>query len=168
MANTQCLPLVLSLTKEDVRDKKGKDSEINKWEDELRKSLADKKAKAAKTSTLTKQQQALVQAQVAKESQIRAKVNDVHFKLIRGLYLVRSLIETSVDELRMYVSPISTLLLDGALAKGYLLVGELAFETYLVCRFKWCQLKRWLTRDYHSALLNVAQRDWIHFASGSE
>ncbi|KAJ3807969.1 armadillo-type protein [Lentinula aff. lateritia] len=122
---------VLSYTKDDVRDKKGKDSEINKWEDELRKSLADKKAKAAKTSTLTKQQQALVQAQVAKESQIRAKVNDVQFKLIRGLYLVRSLIETSVDEFRMYVSPISTLLLDGALAKGYLLVGELAFETYL-------------------------------------
>ncbi|KAJ3902374.1 hypothetical protein F5879DRAFT_1043683 [Lentinula edodes] len=45
---------VISFTKDDVRDKKGKDSEINKWEDELRKSLADKKAKAAKTSTLTK------------------------------------------------------------------------------------------------------------------
>lgn len=82
-----------------------------------------------------------MQAQVAKESQIRAKVNDVHFKLIRGLYLVRSLMETSVDEFRKYVSPISTLLLDGALAKGYLLVGELAFETYLVCRFKLRQLK---------------------------
>ncbi|KAJ3745026.1 armadillo-type protein [Lentinula detonsa] len=124
---------VLSSTKSDVQYKKGKDSEISKWEDELRKSLAEKKGHAAaKTApTLTKQQQALVQAQLTKEGQVRAKVNDIHSKLIRGLHLVRSLLQTSVDGFRMYISPIVTLLLDGALAKGSLFVGDLAFETYL-------------------------------------
>ncbi|KAF9059496.1 armadillo-type protein [Rhodocollybia butyracea] len=123
---------VLSSSKGEVRDMKGKDSEINRWEAELRKSLAEKKAKAAKAPpTLNKQQQALVQAQLSKEADIRANVDKISAKLKRGLYLVRSLIDTMVDEFRMYISPIVILLLDGALHKGSLLVGDLAFDTYL-------------------------------------
>ncbi|KAE9398973.1 ARM repeat-containing protein [Gymnopus androsaceus JB14] len=123
---------VLSSTKTEVREKKGKDSEIAQWEDELRKSLAEKKAKAAKTPpALNKQQQALVHAQLSKEAGVRAKVNDINRRLKRGLYFVKSLIETSVDEFRVYISSIVLLLLDGALSKGSLLVGELAFNTYL-------------------------------------
>lgn len=127
------LPPVLSSTKNEVRDKKGKGSEIAQWEDDLRKSLAEKKAKAAQAPVLSKQQQALVQAQLSKEADVRAKVNEINIKLKRGLCLVESLIETSVDEFRVYISSIVSLLLDGALAKGSLLVGNLALDTYLVC-----------------------------------
>ncbi|KAJ4478479.1 armadillo-type protein [Lentinula aciculospora] len=140
---------VLSSTKGEVQNKKGKDSEIHRWEDELRKSLAEKKAKAANsTLTLSKQQQALVQTQLAKEGLVRTKMKDIHIKLIRGMNLVKSLVETSVDEFRMYISPIVTLLLDGALAKGSLFVGDLAFETYLClaqrCSERLDTFRRWM------------------------
>ncbi|KAJ3828802.1 translational activator GCN1 [Lentinula raphanica] len=146
---TTFIDVLSSTNKADVRDRKGKDSEINKWEDELRKSLAEKKGQAARAPpTLTKQQHALIQAQLAKEGQVRAKVNDIHSKLIRGLHIVQSLLQTSVDEFRMYISPIVTLLLDGALAKGSVFVGDLAFETYLLlaqrCSERLSTFRKWI------------------------
>ncbi|KAF5363220.1 hypothetical protein D9758_008404 [Tetrapyrgos nigripes] len=122
---------VLSSTKGDTTSKKGKDADIAKWEAELRKSLANKKASSGATATLTKQQQVLIQQQLAKESEVRQRVESVKNNLVRGLQLVSSLIDASVPEFRVYISSTVTLLLDGALRSGALLAGDLAFETYL-------------------------------------
>ena len=125
------LYLVLS-TKGETRPNKGKDYEIAKWEEEIRKSLATKKATAV---TLSKQQQALVETQLEKEAKIRQHVRDICANLTRGLHLVRSVVTAGVDEFHSYMTSVLSLLLNGALSRGSFLVGAIAFETYLVSSF---------------------------------
>lgn len=109
--------------------KKGKGAAEAKWDAEVRKSLANKKAGPA---TLTKQQQALVQAQLEKEAQVRQRVDGIKSRLERGLRLVGSVVDAKVDELKLYVSVIQDMLISGALGKGPSLVGDQAFQAYLV------------------------------------
>jgi ABC-type Fe3+ transport system substrate-binding protein len=121
---------VLASAKGPEVQKKGKGAADAKWDAEVRKSLANKKAGPA---TLTKQQQALVQAQLEKEAQVRQWVEGIKAHLERGLRLVGSVVDAKVDELKLYVSVIQNMLVSGALGKGPLLVGHRAFEAYLVC-----------------------------------
>lgn len=123
---------VVSNTKTETRPAKGKDYEIAKWEEEIRKSLASKKSTPA---TLTKQQQALVNAQLEKESRTRQNVNTIQAQLLRGLNFVQSLVAARVDEFHFYMSSLVSLLLDGALGRGSFLTGSTAFETYIVRAF---------------------------------
>ena len=101
-----------------------------KWDAEVRKSLATKKS--AGSTTLSKQDQALVNAQLAKEAERRQHVKDVKERLERGLSLIHSIIVSGVPEFRAYMSAIANLMLDAALGKGFRLVGNRAFDTYLV------------------------------------
>ncbi|KAF9012742.1 armadillo-type protein [Cyathus striatus] len=120
---------VLSANNSEVRATKGKDAEIAKWEEDIRKSIANKKA--AGTKTLTKQQQALVQAQLEKEGKIRHRVTGIKANIKRGLSFICSLVLTDAHDLRNYVATISALLLGGVLSYGGTLVGEDAFNTYI-------------------------------------
>jgi hypothetical protein len=122
--------IVLASRKGEAREKKGKDHEIAQWEDDVRKSLASKKASAA--VTLTKQEQALLKEQLHREALVRQQVFSIKADLERGLRLVRSLVAAEVQEFRSYMSSVAALLLEGALGKGSVLVGQSAFETYLV------------------------------------
>ncbi|THU98405.1 ARM repeat-containing protein [Dendrothele bispora CBS 962.96] len=139
---------VLSSTKNQRETKKGKDAEIAKWEADVRKTLANKKASAGGTVALTKQQQVLVQEQMSKESDVRKRVNLIKASLDRGLQFISSLINASVPEFRVYISSIVTLLLDGALSRGALLAGDIAFETYLklasCCSERLDTFRRWM------------------------
>ncbi|KAG6873014.1 hypothetical protein C0995_003975 [Termitomyces sp. Mi166 len=108
---------------------KGKDAELAKWDEEIRKNIASKKAAASKT--LTKQQQALVNAQLEEEAKVRQHVTDVQTKLHRGLRFVQSLASSGVEQFRDQISSIASLILEGALGRGSTLVGGEAFETYL-------------------------------------
>jgi hypothetical protein len=84
--------------------------------------------------TLTKQQETLVKQQLEKESKVtRQRVREIHTHLVRGLYFIRSIVAANVEEMHGYMSPIITLLLDGALGRGSFLAGAMGFETYLVC-----------------------------------
>lgn len=98
----------------------------------MRKSLASKKASAS--ATLSKQDQALVNAQLEKEAVIRERVNGVKAKLEQGLQLVRSLVLARVEQLRTFVSSLAALLREGAFGKAVTLVGDASFETYLVSK----------------------------------
>ncbi|KAG2158689.1 armadillo-type protein [Suillus bovinus] len=120
---------VLSFQKAEEGPKKGKDADIARWEAELRKSLANKKGGA--TAVLSKQAQALVQAQLDKEAIVRQQVTTIKLNLQRGLSYIQSLTSINVSELRMYVSSILSLLLEGAMGQGSRLVGPQAFEAYL-------------------------------------
>ncbi|KAJ7334076.1 armadillo-type protein [Mycena albidolilacea] len=121
---------VLTSTKGDAKaPNKGKDFEIARWDAEVRAALEKKKAGAG--VTLTKQQHALVQAQLAREAIVRQRVEGVKTGLVRGLAFVRSLVAAGVADFRVYISSVAGLLLEGALGKGALLVGALAFDTYL-------------------------------------
>jgi hypothetical protein len=103
---------------------------MEKWDEEVRKSLASKKG--GNTSTLTKQQQALVNAQLEKEQQVRQRLVSIKAQLSRGLALVKSVINAGVAEFPPYIVPITKLLLDGVLQDGKVLIGQAAFEAYLV------------------------------------
>ncbi|CDO72622.1 hypothetical protein BN946_scf184985.g41 [Trametes cinnabarina] len=121
---------VLASKKEDVPIKKGKGYKDAQWEAELRKSLANKKSHS--TGTLSKQDQALVQAQLEKEAVIRARVDAVKARIEQGLRLVRSLVEARVEEIRGFVAILAALLRAGAFGKAVRLVGTASFDTYLV------------------------------------
>ncbi|KAJ6581434.1 armadillo-type protein [Mycena capillaripes] len=122
---------VLTSAKGDAKaPHKGKDFEIARWEAEVRTALENKK-KAGAGAALTKPQQALLQAQLAREATVRQRVESVKADLLRGLAFVRALVAAGVPEFGVYISSVTGLLLDGALGKGALLVGTVAFETYL-------------------------------------
>ncbi|KIJ11894.1 hypothetical protein PAXINDRAFT_157123 [Paxillus involutus ATCC 200175] len=148
---------VLSSQKQDEGPKKGKDADIAKWEAELRKSLASKKG--AIPAALSKQAQALVQAQLKKEALIRQRVSTLQSNLVRGLAFIRSIVNvcatstTGVNEVmketRGYVRPIAELLLDGAIGEWSVkLVGECAFETFVdlarCCSGRVETLRKWV------------------------
>lgn len=119
--------------KKDNRVEKGKDSELRKWEAELRKSLATKTP--ANAINLSKPDRALVDAQLARETQIRFKVTSIKSRLDRGLQLVRSIVAANTTEFHAMISSVASLLLCGAVVRGALLVGSNAFETYVVSQF---------------------------------
>lgn len=111
-----------------VQTTKGKDAELQKWEAEVRKSLATKKKPA-----LSKQDQALVQAQLEKESQVRKRINAIQERLRRGLRIIKHLVAGNVMGFSAWVSVVAELLIEGgSLEKGKVLVGEEGFDTYLV------------------------------------
>ncbi|KAK0468862.1 armadillo-type protein [Armillaria novae-zelandiae] len=116
---------VLASSGKTTETRKGKDADIAKWEADLRKSLANKKTV---TPTLTKQQQALVNAQLEKESAVRRRVESVKANLERGLHFVRSLVRAGVPQFSAFISSVVTLLLDGA---GSRLVGQITVDVYL-------------------------------------
>lgn len=121
--------VVLASNKDAPKVVKGKDAQMAKWDEEVRKSLATKKGNAP---ALTKQQQALVTAQLEKEAQVRQRVVGIKAQVDRGLALVRGVVSAGVEEFPPYIAPITKLLLDGALKSGKILVGQEAFDTYLV------------------------------------
>ena len=123
---------VLANKKTDEPVKKGKGYKDAQWEAEVRKSLANKKSTGP--AILSKQEQALVQAQLEKESAIRANVEQIKSRLARGLSLVNSLATAQV-ELHAFMSTIVDVLLKGAFsATAVVLVEFKAFETYMVRR----------------------------------
>lgn len=110
---------------------KGKDADLAKWDAEVRQSLA--KRKLATAPALSKQERSLVQAQVEKEVKIRSHTNEIKANLKRAMQIISHLALGKIDDLRAYVSQITSLLLNsGALDKGTLLVGSLACATFLV------------------------------------
>jgi hypothetical protein len=157
--------VVLSSKKSDVGPTKGKDAEIARWEADIRNSLASKKATA--TTTLSKQDQTLLKAQLEKESAVRQRVARVKTNLLRGLQFIRSLVSSGVQDFRLYISTVASLLLDGALRKGSILVGYEAVQTYLVRPIYHHPIRKLLTWS-HRSWPNVVPSDWTLFASGSE
>ena len=126
--------LVLS-NKSNQAQAKGKDADLAKWDAEVRQSLAKKKSVTA--PTLSKQEQSLVQAQIEKERKIRTHVNRIKANLERSLQIISCLVCGNIEDLQAYVSQVVTLILSsGALDKGTLLVGSLAFNTYLVWGYR--------------------------------
>ena len=119
--------------------KKGKDADIQRWEAELRDSLAKKKAASSSNAlaNLSKPDRALVDAQLAKEAHIRARVDGVRKTLEKGLALVRCVVRAGVPECAPFLGVLAQLLLapGGVLRVGHGLVGPAGAETYLVSLF---------------------------------
>ena len=79
-----------------VEDKNSKDYETKKWEEELKSELAKKKAPQKK---LTKEEQILVNTQLAKESAIRQEIQTVVDEMSRSINIITEITNnaTQVD-----------------------------------------------------------------------
>ena len=119
---------VLSSKKSEVQPRKGKDAEISQWEADIRKSLANKKP--TNSVALTKEEQALVQAQLEKESVIRQRVASIKANLGRGLRIIRSLVAAGSLDSKMFLSSMVPLLLEGVFHSVF--ADRMSCERYLV------------------------------------
>ena len=113
-----------------MEDKNSKDYATKKWEQEVRESLSKKKT-AANGVTLTKEQKALVAAQQAKETEIRARIRQLQARLARGVQLVQSLIVSSADKVTRHVGMLAGAMIESVFGPGDFLADEQAFPVFI-------------------------------------
>lgn len=115
---------------------------MDKWEQEVRESAAAKKKAAGGAPIISKADQALINAQLATESETRAKIARVRSEMLRGLALIRSLVYANIDLFKAQLTDAIQAILNGPLEKGAFLVGEEAFRTFLVSEERLCVIVR--------------------------
>ena len=110
--------------------KSAKDYETLKWEEDLRAQLAQKKGQ---TKKLTADEQAKVNAQLAKEASIRRNVSEVDSRLRRGVGIIGGLATGPPTEAEAWFGPSVKLLFDVIQAGAGLILGDTAALGYLQC-----------------------------------
>lgn len=113
-----------------VLDKNTKDYDTLKWEAELRAQLAQKKGQSKK---LTADEQAKVNAQLAKEAAIRKTVSDTERKMKRGVGIIRSLATGPPTEAEQWMGSAVNLLIQSIRAGAGLLLGDLPATAFIAC-----------------------------------
>lgn len=113
-----------------VISKNSKDYDTLKWEEELRASLASKKGTEKK---LTPEEQAKVNAQLAKESEIRKHVAGIDVRLRRGIGIIHALAVGPPSAAEAWFGPAVKLLFEAIQAGAGLILGDAAALGYLSC-----------------------------------
>lgn len=113
-----------------VLDKNTKDYDTLKWEEELRAQLAQKKGQ---TKKLTSDEQAKVNAQLAKESIIRHEVTATAMKMKRGVGIIESLATGPPTEAEQWMGPAVNLLIQVTRAGAGLILGDLPAAAFITC-----------------------------------
>ncbi|KAI1404224.1 translational activator GCN1 [Hypoxylon fuscum] len=116
--------------KQALPNKNTKDYDTLKWEEELRSQLAQKKGQQKK---LTADEQAKVNAQLKKESEIRQSVQQLESRLVRGFGIIRSLVNTPPTEPNLWIGPSISALLESLEAGAGLITGDAGPTAYLAC-----------------------------------
>ncbi|KIR26892.1 50S small subunit ribosomal protein L19 [Cryptococcus deuterogattii LA55] len=110
-------------------NKNRKDYATEKWEQEVRESLAKKRAATAGVK-LSKQDQALVSAQLTKEAATRQQIRQVQGSLNRGIALVSALTKAGNVEVERFAGGMAAALLSSVFAAGSFLVEGRAFDVF--------------------------------------
>lgn len=113
-----------------VPNKNTKDYDTLKWEEELRAQLAAKKGQQKK---LTAEENAKVNAQLAKEAAIRLQVQHLEARILRGVGIIQSLATGPPTEAHMWMGPAIKALLDTIVAGAGLIVGDAPTTSYMLC-----------------------------------
>lgn len=121
---------VLSKKSDQVENKNRKDYAVEKWEQEVREQLAKKKA-TTPGANLSKQDKALVAAQLRKEADVREEIALEQARLKRGLELVSSLAASGVSAVESQLGTLAHLLLSSVFGAGAFLVDDRAFEVFI-------------------------------------
>ncbi|EPS44221.1 hypothetical protein H072_1774 [Dactylellina haptotyla CBS 200.50] len=108
---------------------RGKDSEIAKWEAEVRRDIEKKKGPVQKK--LTPEEQGKVNAQLKKEAEIRSNVSEAHKKLLRGIAIISSLAKGVNNGSEQWIGPATQALLEVFSSSAKSIVGLEANEAYL-------------------------------------
>ncbi|CAG9949575.1 unnamed protein product [Clonostachys rosea f. rosea IK726] len=111
-----------------VPNKNSKDYDILKWEEELRTQLESKKGQKRK---LTAEENAKVNAQLQKESQIRKTIGEIESRLHRGIAIIQALATGPPTEAKLWLNDAITLLLGIMDAGCSLIVGDAPSTAYL-------------------------------------
>lgn len=106
---------------------KGKEADIKKWEAELRKTLAQKNSAQP---TLTKQEKALFDSQLAKEEATRGQLQLLQKRLQDGLSLCQSLLTSRSLSSSGRLPWLASLLSEGVVKLGTPFVGSSGILTY--------------------------------------
>ena len=106
------------------------DSDILKWEAEVRAQVA---AKKGSTKKLSAEEQAKVNAQLAKEAGIRQNVLRVKTHLLRGIGIIHALATGPPTEASFWIGPSLKCLLGLAKANAGLLIEDAIDKTYIAC-----------------------------------
>ena len=126
-------------------DKNSKDYNTLKWEDDVRKQLAQKKGQ--QQAKLSADDQAKVKAQLSKEAIIREKVLKLEENIHRGIVLILGLANSPpTTKVEIWLGPCIKSLLEIINCQVGLLVGSLANETYLACA-QWVSSRLGLLRQ---------------------
>jgi hypothetical protein len=123
---------VLSQKKEAVLNKNSKTYAQDKWDQDVRESIAKKKA-GANGTTLSKQDQALVNAQAERENATRAKLLALQRQLSQGLDTFRALLNGRTEIFDNHLQQILGIVIGTAVGPAAFLVGDAACDLYLVC-----------------------------------
>ncbi|KAK5115542.1 hypothetical protein LTR62_001201 [Meristemomyces frigidus] len=113
--------------------KNTKDYETLKWEEELRTQISQKRGLARK---LTAEEQAKINAQLSKESEIRSRVSSIDSRLRRGVGMISALATGPPTEAEAWFGPAVKLLFEVIHAGAGLIVGDVAALGYLKCANK--------------------------------
>ncbi|KAI0471162.1 armadillo-type protein [Xylaria cf. heliscus] len=119
---------VLAKKSQTVPNKNTKDYDTLKWEEDLRNQLAEKKGLQKK---LTVDEQAKVNAQLRKETEIRHSVQQVEARLMRGIGIIQSLVSGPPTDAGLWLGPSVIALLEAMEAGACLIVGKAAPSAYL-------------------------------------
>lgn len=119
---------VLAKKQNVVPDKNTKNYDLLKWEEELRAQIAAKKGQPRK---LTAEETAKVNAQLKKESEIRAKVGKVVARLLRGIGIIHSLVSGPPTDASPWMGTAVDALLAVIDAGGCNITGDAAPMAYI-------------------------------------
>lgn len=111
-------------------DKKTKDYDTLKWEEEFRAQLAQKKGQ---TKKLSADEQAKVNAQLAKEAGIRKEVAEVAIKMQRGIGIIQRLATGPPTEAEQWMGPAANLLIQIIRAGAGIVLGDLPTIAFIKC-----------------------------------
>jgi hypothetical protein len=111
-------------------DKNTKDYDTLKWEEEVRAQLAQKKGQ---TKKLSSEDQAKVNAQLAKEAGIRAEIATTERKMRRGVGIIRSLATGPPTEAEQWMGAAVDRLIQSIRSGAGLLLGDLPATAFIAC-----------------------------------
>ncbi|KAH6968798.1 armadillo-type protein [Fusarium avenaceum] len=124
---------VLAKKSQQGLDKNKKDYDILKWEEELKSQLEKKKGQQKK---LTPEENAKVNAQLKKESQIRQSITEIEARLLRGIGIIQSLATGPPTDATQWLGTAVSLLIGIMDAGATLITGDAAPLTYITCAEK--------------------------------
>lgn len=129
-----CVDVLNTKGRQPALDKSTKDYDTLKWEEELRAQLAEKKGQ--KPKKLTADEQAKVNAQLAKEAKIRQEVLREVKRIERGAGIIKGLATGPVTEADGWINPAVGSLFSLAQANAGLFVGDVVSKAYVTCSEK--------------------------------
>lgn len=127
---TAYIDVLASQSQTPTLQKNAKDYDALKWEEELRAELAKKSGQKKK---LTTDEQAKINAQLAKESAIRKSVRETVVRMRRGIGIIQALATGPPTERELWIVEAMNLLTAIIEAGAGLILGDTATLAYLEC-----------------------------------